>query len=130
ARTSIDDPAQHAQVLAEAGPQKPAILVLSEPVDVKDPRRLAHPSLEAEPVSPVVAEVVAAEGLHRHGVATYHPDLAYGCGRVFRGHTPAEQHAVTPVARLVHQRCHLAPPAAEQDRGDRYALGRFGERRV
>ena len=37
---AAEDPLQHARVLAEAGPQELAVLVLAEPVDVEDPRQL------------------------------------------------------------------------------------------
>src|SRR3954451_16319868 len=33
---AAEDPGQHARVLAEAGPQEPAVCVLAEPVDVED----------------------------------------------------------------------------------------------
>ncbi len=38
--TAVDYPAQHSQILAEAGPQELAVLVLAEPVDVEDFRQV------------------------------------------------------------------------------------------
>src|SRR5690606_33478968 len=65
---SVDDPAQHPQVLAEAGPEEAAVRVAPKPVHVEDLRQRARPLGEAEPVRPVVAVVVAAERLHRHRI--------------------------------------------------------------
>src|SRR5207302_10174578 len=39
ALATAEDPGQHPRVLAEAGPQKPAVVVLAEPVDVEDLRQ-------------------------------------------------------------------------------------------
>ena len=43
--------------------------VLAEPVDVEDAGGAGEVALHAEPVTEVVAHVVAAEGKHGHGVA-------------------------------------------------------------
>src|SRR5690606_41390579 len=80
ALAAVDDPAQHAQVLAEAGPQEAAVRVAPEPVHVEDLRQRARPLGEAEPMRPVVTIVVAAERLHRHRIPTHYADLA-GRGR-------------------------------------------------
>ena len=85
---------------------------------------------ERQPVRPVVAEVVAAERLHRHRVATHDAHLSDRRGRGFGRHAGAHEHAVGPVARLVHERRHFAAAAAEQDRGDRHTFRGVGERRV
>ena len=71
---AFEDPLQHAQVVAVARPQELAVLVPAEPVDVEDARQLSA-GLRTQPVRPVVAEVVAAEGLHRHRVATHDAHL-------------------------------------------------------
>ena len=61
--------ASDAGVLAEAGPQELAVVVLAEPVDVEDPRQLgALAPADLEPVGEVVGHVVAAERQHRHRV--------------------------------------------------------------
>ena len=54
---AAEDPLQHAAVLAEAGPQELAVVVLAEPVDVEDLRQLRGVGLRAdrEPVREVVA---------------------------------------------------------------------------
>jgi hypothetical protein len=39
---ALDDPLEHAHVLAEARPQELAVLVLAEPVDAEDARRVGH----------------------------------------------------------------------------------------
>ena len=70
----------------------------------------------------VVAHVVAAEGQHRHRVTADHAYSA-GSGRGgFRSHDGAYEHAVVPVAGLIHQRSGLCAAAAEDDCGDRHAL--------
>ena len=57
------DPLEHARVLAEAGPQELAVVVLAEPVHAVDrgQRRLVGALGHAQPVGEVVAHVVAAE---------------------------------------------------------------------
>ena len=85
---------------------------------------------DVEPVCPVIAEVVAAERLHRHRVAPHDAGLTGRGGGGLGGHRGAHEHAVRPVAGLVHQRRELAPPAAEHQRRDRHAARVFGARRV
>ena len=71
---TIDNPAQYAQIFAETGPEKPAIGILPEPVDVEDSWQLVGTFGERQPVRPVVCEVVAAKRFHCHRVAA---DNAY-----------------------------------------------------
>ena len=85
-----------------------------------------QPRAHAAASAPVVAEVVAAERLHRHRVAAHDADRAGGGGGGLGGHRGADQHAVLPVARLVDQRRQLAPPAAEDQRRDRHAARVLG----
>ena len=66
---AAEDPLQHARVLAEAGPQELAVVVLAEPVDVEDLRQLgAVAAADLQPVREVVGHVVAAERQHRERV--------------------------------------------------------------
>src|SRR3954452_19014096 len=67
---AAEDPLQDTGVLAEAGPQELALVVLAEPVDVEDLRQLVGVALGADvqPVLEVVGHVVAAEGQHGEGV--------------------------------------------------------------
>src|SRR4051812_49892738 len=58
---AVDNPFEDAKVIAEARPEKLAILATAEPVDVEHPRRARQPSAEFQPVIEVVAHVVAAE---------------------------------------------------------------------
>src|SRR5262249_22729299 len=119
---------QDAQVFAEARPEKTTVLVLSEPVDVEDPGRVLQPLAELEPVAPVVAEVVAAERLHRHGIAPHDTDLTGGCRPGLRRRARPDEHAVRPALCLVDERCQRAPTTAEYDGGDRHALRIFHRR--
>src|SRR5215831_8083372 len=64
--TALEHPGKHPQVLAEAGPEEPAIGVAPEPVDVIDARWPLEPRADIQPVLPVIAEVISAERLHRH----------------------------------------------------------------
>src|SRR6185312_6258754 len=75
AMDAVDDPLEDAHVLAEAGPEELALAVFAEPVDVKDAWSSGEIALHAQPVTEVVAHVVAAEGEHGHWIAA---DLAQG----------------------------------------------------
>src|SRR5918995_1855398 len=134
-----EDPLQHSAVLAEAGPQELAVLVLPEPVDVEylgQHRALA--AARGEPVAEVVRHVVAAEGQHRHRIEPQLPDLAGRGGRGLGGHDCPGEHAVLPVAALEHERDDRRAATSEQEgvdwnpRGvlpfgrDRGTLGRRG----
>ena len=113
---------QHAHVLAEARPEELAALVLAEPVDAEDARRVRDLAAELQPVVEVVGHVVAAERQHRERVAPHLPDRPGGRGRRLRAHRRGQVDAVGPVERLVDQRDRVAAPAAEDERRDRHAL--------
>ena len=121
---AIDDPLQHAHVLAEAGPEELAVLVLAEPVHHGRSSAGAGsaPACRSQ-CCEVVAHVVAAEGQHRHRVAAHDADLAGRRGGGLRAERRAEEDAVRPVERLEHERHGGRAAAAEDDRGDRHALG-------
>src|SRR5438270_40206 len=78
AGATLDDPFQYAHVLAEARPHEPALAVLAEPVDTENPRRMGHGAAHVQPVSEVIAHVVAAERQHRKRVAAHRADRT-GC---------------------------------------------------
>ncbi len=124
---AIDDPAQYPQVLAEPRPQELPGVVLAEPVDVEDSRRRFEFGADVDPVRPVVAEVVAGEGLHGHGIAANHPDGIRGGCRRLGGDPGTHQHAVQPIAGLVNQRRQCAAAAAEHDGRNRHAAGSIGK---
>ena len=67
---ALEDPLQHAGILAKAGPEERTAGVLSEPVDVEDLGQLSGglAGLHAQPVTEVVAKVVAEEWSHGEGV--------------------------------------------------------------
>ena len=54
---AVDDPLEHAAVVAVAGPQEGAVLVAAEPVDAEDARQLGgvRTLADLEPVVQVVA---------------------------------------------------------------------------
>ena len=85
--------------------------------------------VEAQPVREVVAEVVAAERLHRHRVTAHDTDRTGRGGRRFGGHRGTDQHTVGPVARLEHERHQRFAATAEDDRRDRHAACLFSLRR-
>ena len=104
AADAVDDPLEDAHVFAVAGPEEFAVLVFAEPVDVEDARRGGEGALHLEPVTEVVAHVVAAEGEHGHGVAADFADGAAGGGGGFGAHGGAGVDAAGPVEGLVDER--------------------------
>ena len=118
---TINDPAKHAQVVAESGPQEAAIVVAAEPVDMEHLRQVVRSLVELQPVLPVVAEVIAAKRFHGHRVTPYDADLSgRGRGR-FRRDAGTDQHAVIPVLGLVDEWCKRTASAAENNGADGYA---------
>ena len=78
---AINDPFEHSHVLAEARPEEFSILAFAEPVHVEDERRIGETFSDVHPMPEIIADVVSAEGQHRHRIA---PDFAdssrRGCG--------------------------------------------------
>src|SRR5580658_1740793 len=83
---AIHDPFQNTNVLAEARPQKLALSIFPEPVDVEDPWSNAQCALHFNPVSEVVAHVITAKGKHRHWITAYFSDCARRRRCSFRTH--------------------------------------------
>ena len=121
ALAALDDPGEHAHVLAEARPEELAVRVAAEPVDAEDLRRLLHRAAHLQPVGEVVAHVVAAEGEHRHRVAAHHADLAGDRRGGLRAQRRRHVDALFPARRLDDQRHGGRAPAAEHERRDRHA---------
>ena len=91
------DPGEHAGVLAVAGPQELAVLVLAEPVHPEDARQLSASSVRSvidEPVPEVVAHVVAAERQHRERVVAQLAEAAERGRGLLGAHGGADEHAV------------------------------------
>src|SRR2546430_10530789 len=65
----LHDPLQHAHVLAKSRPDKSALRVAPKPVDAEDLRRILHSAAHVQPVSEIVAHVIATEREHRHLIA-------------------------------------------------------------
>src|ERR1043166_8163340 len=78
---ALDDPLQHAHVLAESRPDELSLSIASEPVHAEDARRLLYGAAHPQPMVEVVAHVVAAEGKHGHRIAPPHPPFAGDRGR-------------------------------------------------
>ena len=119
---ALEDPLQHAAILAIARPQEFAVFILPEPVHVED---LWQPGAgrgsHLEPMAEVVAHVVTAERQHGHRVA---PQLADGSSRGrggFTAHGCAQEGSVLPIEGLANQRHDAGAPSAEQDRIDGHA---------
>src|SRR5262249_47374606 len=96
ARLALDapqDPLEHADVLAEARPEHPAVVAGPEPVDVEDARRTREHPADLEPVREVLAHVVAAEGEHPHRIVLRSAGLA--ARRALADHGGAHVDAVT-----------------------------------
>src|SRR5579883_2960140 len=68
---ALENPLQHAAVLAVAGPEEFPVLIGTEPVHVENLGKLRRGGTlaDGEPVGEVVSHVVAAEGQHGHGAA-------------------------------------------------------------
>src|ERR1700722_10632092 len=123
ATDTVDDPLEDAHVFAVAGPEEFAVIALAEPVDVEDARGGGEVALHAEPVTEVVAHVIAAEGEHGHGVATYFAGDA-GRGRSGLGaHGGADVDAGGPVEGLIDEGHGGGATAAEDEGGDGDAGG-------
>ena len=97
---AFHDPVDDAHVFAESGPEEFSVLVLAEPVHMEEARQVGEVAAHLEPVTEVLAHVVAAEWQHRHRIAADLADLAEGGGGGFRSHRRAEVHAMTPVEGL------------------------------
>src|SRR5262249_807723 len=69
---TFEDPGKDARVVTESWPQEVAFGVFFEPVDVKDLRQLVRVCTlgKRQPMTEVVADVVAAEGEHRERIAS------------------------------------------------------------
>src|SRR5713226_6456963 len=61
---ALQNPLQHANVLAIARPQELAVGATAKPVDVEDSRRVGDLAAHRQPVAEVTGHVVAAEGQH------------------------------------------------------------------
>jgi len=121
----LGDPLEDAGVITKAGPEELAIL-LPEPVDVEDLGRLEAAGggllADGQPVTKVLAHVVAAEGQHGEGVEAEGADLALGGGSHLRGHRGAHEGAVLPVEGLIHEGDVLGAAPAKDDGIDGHAL--------
>src|SRR5665213_2144404 len=74
---TIDNPLEHAHVLAATGPEKLPVLIFAEPVYMEDARRGTQRALHFDPVPEVVAHVITAKRQHGHRIA---PDFANRAG--------------------------------------------------
>src|SRR5262252_135781 len=83
---AIYHPLQHAHVLAEARPDKISVLVFAKPIHVKNLRRSIQQTLHQDPVTEIIAHVIATERQHGHWVAPYFADGAEGRRGHFRSH--------------------------------------------
>src|SRR6185312_15207202 len=121
---------QDAEILAIARPEELVLRIATEPVHVIDAGGVFQLRAYVQPVLPVVREVVAAEWLHGHRVATNDADLAHSCCRRLGGDGSTHQDAVLPIPSFVNERRDFAAPAAEHEGRNRYALRIFRMRRV
>src|SRR5437762_3235102 len=122
---ALNDPTQHAQVLAESRPEKSAALVALKPIDAENFRRIGHLLAHRQPMAPVVAHVVATEWQHRHRIASYDTHRTGSCCCGFRGQCSAQESAMLPIERLIDQRDQFLPARAEEHGADRHAFRFF-----
>ena len=98
ALAALDDPVEDTHIVAEARPDEVAVLVLLEPVNVEDLRSLVTEDLaHFEPVSPVVTNIVADEGLHSHRIVTENAYSTSSSSSCLRGNSRAHVSTVCPV---------------------------------
>src|ERR1700753_2329964 len=98
---SIDDPFQHAHILTETWPEKLTAVILAEPIHMKDARSHGKSALHLDPVTEIIAHVVAAKWKHGHRIAA---DLSSSarCSRgCFRSHGSAHVNSCAPIECLV-----------------------------
>src|SRR5437867_12870482 len=81
---AIDNPFEDAHVFAVTGPEKFAFGIFAEPVHVEDARRDAECARHLDPVTEIIARVIAAEWQHGHWIASYFADGSCRCGGHFR----------------------------------------------
>ena len=123
ALNAVNDPLEHAGVLAEARPQEAAVVATAEPVNQED-RRHAVAALftHIDPVLQVVTGVVAHERKHSHRIVAQGADAALCCSGLARGQQGTDHGAVVPVKGLGYQRNGGLAAAAEEDGVDLHAL--------
>src|SRR5690242_15566948 len=81
-------------------------------------------------MSPIISEVVAAEWLHRHGVAPHDSDLPGGSGGSFGSYTGSDHDTMSPVTGFVDQGSYISAPATEHDGGNGHSTGVFRQQGV
>ena len=120
---TIQNPHQHAHVVAKARPDEVAFIVGAEPVDVEDLRSfVAQLFAHVKPVLEVIAHMVTAERQHCHGVTADNANSARSSRSGLRSHDRAYEYAMLPVSCLVNQRSSFRAATAKDDCGDRHAL--------
>lgn len=113
---TVDDPFEHACVLAKSRPEPLAVVGLAEPVDVEDCWWVLGLGCNVEPVLEVVADVVADEWKHRHGVAADTRLEADGCCGDLGAHNGSDEGSVCKALGLEYKR-HGVGTASSEDEG-------------
>src|SRR5687768_5038819 len=101
---SFNYPFQHAHILTKAWPREFSVLVLEEPVNRKDTRRIGKLASEVQPMRKVIAHVITGERQHCEWIAADLADIAECCGGHLRTHCRGHVNAECPVERLLNQR--------------------------
>jgi len=78
----VDNPFEHAHVFTKTWPKEFSVCVIAKPIHVKNQGRIGELLSDVEPVLKIIADVVSAEGQHRHRIASHSP---YGTGSGCRG---------------------------------------------
>src|SRR5215471_16566535 len=120
---AIDNPFEYTHVLAKAWPDELTLLIGAEPIHVEHARRIGEVFADGEPVSKIVADVIATEWQHSERIAPYFTHLAGRSGGLLRAHRCSLVDAVLPARRLDHQGNGIAPPCSEDESGDRESIG-------
>src|SRR5438445_3035418 len=80
---TVHNPFEDTHIFAVAGPDEFSFGVFTEPVHVEDARSDGKRALHLDPVTKIIAHVIAAERKHGHGIATNFARAADGGSRHF-----------------------------------------------
>ncbi len=125
AGTAIDDPLEHAHVLAISRPRELAVLVLAEPVYVENFRQVLDFLAHSHPVIEVLPHIVSGKRQHGHGIASNLTHTAGRSGRHLGTHGGSNKDPVSPIERLKHQWHGAGSATTENDGAQRNAVRIF-----
>src|SRR5579863_1973080 len=103
-------------ILSETWPNIFPLVILSEPIHMKNSGRVLCIFPHLNPMLKIVSHVVAAKWEHRKRIVTELADLSLCCCSHLGGHRSTEQNAVIPAERFDNEWNQLGAPAAKYNR--------------